>query len=298
MTVYLLARRAFSFRRRGAADAGGGSSNEIREPHRVVYCGQEGLAADRCALYLFSTAVRTSSLFLEAAANGWLLCFAMCAGISNFLVPLRLKSIPENELAPVVIVAPKRFIAQEMDAIRCFARVWVLGGSPLKRPHLDSVSLSRCSSVAVVSAHTSAALDGGGDLFMIDRDVVFCTLLVKSVAKSHLKLAGNLSSVQSTSAALSCGGGQVARGRKYGGISESINLFTELLYSKNAVFLVEEVNRMGSLQLFEGFARGRLFCVSTFDSLLCHAVYSPDTCTTTRRAQTSLLYVEADTSFT
>ena len=174
-------------------------------------------------------------------------------GLCNFVAPLRLLSIPEHELRDVVFVADAGFIENEASAIAHFPQVFIVGESPLNPTTLCAINLSACSSCVVISALDAA--EGYGKYVMntslIDKDTILCTMNIRGVPR-HL-------STHRPSVFRALNEWNERDLLPTDTIGEHLNIMTEILHPRNAVFLVEKRYETDDFVMTEGYACGRPF---------------------------------------
>ena len=160
-------------------------------------------------------------------------------GLCNLLMPLRLVSIPRDELHDILIVADRRFVENELPAIAHFPRVWVLPGSPLNMATLRDANLPQCSSCVVITSQNSADITKyRTNPYLLDKETILCTLNIKAFPRCDPPFLPKLKR-----AADADGDGVEEENEsvedEHQSIGEHLNILTELLHQKNAGFLIE-----------------------------------------------------------
>ena len=165
-------------------------------------------------------------------------------GLHNFLLPLRSKYLPKDQLKPVVIVSNKRFIEREWPLIRSIPDVYVIVGSPLRWQNLVDANINECSVCIVLSM---LARSTGRELAINDKESILCSLSIQE----HLKKTAK----------------------------RNVLIITDLRQESNVQFLDfgDEDEPDERIYKAQPFACGQAFSVSMFDSVTSSAFHSPGT---------------------
>ena len=165
-------------------------------------------------------------------------------GLHNFLLPLRSKYMPKDQLKPVVIVSNKRFIEREWPLIRKIPDVYLIVGSPLRWQNLEDANINECSVCIVLSM---LARTGGHELAINDKEAILCSLSIQERLKKTAK--------------------------------RNVLIITDLRQESNVQFLDfgDEDEPDERIYKAQPFACGEAFSVSMFDSVTSSAFHSPGT---------------------
>ena len=165
-------------------------------------------------------------------------------GLHNFLLPLRSKYMPKDQLKPVVIVSNKRFIEREWPLIRKIPDIYIVIGSPLRWQNLEDANINECSVCIIVSMLSCTKFN---ELAMSDKESILCSLSVQE----HLKKTAK----------------------------RNILIITDLKVESNVQFLDfgDEDEPDERIYKAQPFACGEAFSVSMFDSVTSSAFHSPGT---------------------
>ena len=165
-------------------------------------------------------------------------------GLHNFLLPLRSKYMPKDQLKPVVIVSNKRFIEREWPLIRNIPEVYIVIGSPLRWQNLEEAKINECSVCIVLSM---LARSTGHELAINDKESILCSLSIQE----HLKKSAK----------------------------RNVLIITDLRQESNVQFLDfgDEDEPDERIYKAQPFACGEAFSVSMFDSVTSSAFHSPGT---------------------
>ena len=165
-------------------------------------------------------------------------------GLHNFLLPLRSKYMPKDQLKPVVIVSNKRFIEREWPLIHNIPNVHIVTGSPLRWQNLEEANINKCSVCIIISMLSNAKVS---ELAVNDKESILCSLSIKQ----HLK--------------------KTAR--------RNVLVLTDLKLESNVQFLDfgDEYEPDERIYKAQPFACGEAFSVSMFDSVTSSAFHSPGT---------------------
>ena len=163
-------------------------------------------------------------------------------GLHNFLLPLRSKYMPKDQLKPVVIVSNKRFIGKEWRLIRNIPDVFIVVGSPLRWQNLKEAKITQCSVCIVLSM---LARSTGHEPATIDKESILCSLSIRE----HLKKSAK----------------------------RNVLIITDLRRESNVQFLDfgDEDEPDERIYKAQPFACGETFSVSMFDSVTSSAFHSP-----------------------
>ena len=165
-------------------------------------------------------------------------------GLHNFLLPLRSKYMPKEQLKPVVIISNKRFIEREWPLIRKIPDVYIVVGSPLRLQNLEEANVSECSVCIVISMLSSTT---GHELAINDKESILCSLTIKQ----HLKRAAKC----------------------------DVLIITDLRQESNVQFLDfgDEDEPDERIYKAQPFACGEAFSISMFDSVTSSTFHNPGT---------------------
>ena len=161
-------------------------------------------------------------------------------GLNNFLHPLRNKTIPQEQLKPVVIVTERRFIEKEWPLIHTYPDVYLVLGTPLNWENLTKARVESCSVCIIL---TALAHSTGHEHAIDDKEAVLCSLSVQK----HF--------------------------------SSKVLIITDLIQESNVQFLdiSDEDDADARVYMAQPFACGEAFATSMFDSVTTAAFHSPGT---------------------
>ena len=161
-------------------------------------------------------------------------------GLHNFLLPLRSKYVPKDQLKPVVIVSNKRFIEREWPLIRKIPNVYIVIGSPLRWQNLEEANINECSVCIILSILSSTS---SHELAINDKESILCSLSIQQRLK------------------------------------RTVLIITDLRQESNVQFLDfgDEDEPDERIYKAQPFACGEAFSISMFDSVTSSAFHSPGT---------------------
>ena len=165
-------------------------------------------------------------------------------GLHNFLLPLRSKYMPKDQLKPVVIVSNKRFIEREWPLIRKIPDVYIVIGSPLRWQNLEEANINECSVCIILSILSSTS---SHELAINDKEPILCSLSIQQQLRKTAK--------------------------------RNVLIITDLTVESNVQFLDfnDEDEPDERIYKAQPFACGEAFSVSMFDSVTSSAFHSPGT---------------------
>ena len=167
--------------------------------------------------------------------------------LRNFLEPLRRKTIPEEDLMPIAIVADKKYLRKEWSCLNCFPKVHALPGSPLDWDTLSLACVETCRVCVILTA--SKKEKDIEETAMRDKEAILCSLMIHN---HHKK----------TSSAV-----------------KPPLIITDLIEESNVQFLdiEDEDCADGRIYIAQPFACGEAFAASLFDSITSSTFHSPGT---------------------
>ena len=166
-------------------------------------------------------------------------------GLHNFLLPLRSKYMPKDQLKPVVIVGNKRFIEREWPLIRKIPDVYVIAGSPLQWKNLEEAKINVCSICCILSMLSSTSAKH--EVAINDKEAILCSLSLQKRLKATARC--------------------------------SVHILTDLKLESNVQFLDFDDEDEPDERIYKAqpFACGEAFSISIFDSVTSSVFHSPGT---------------------
>ena len=167
--------------------------------------------------------------------------------LSNFLEPLRRKTIAFEQLMPVVVVSQKKFLEKEWPCISSFPNVFLVPGCPLEMETLLCAQVKSCQVCVILTASTQGKLK---DPLMRDKDAVLCSLMIHHYFRQGLAIT-----------------------------SSPPLIISDLINESNVQFLdiEDEDDDDGLMFRSQPFACGEAFTASLFDSITSSIYHSPGT---------------------
>lgn len=192
---------------------------------------------------------------------------ASCAGLGNFVMPLRASNLHWEELRTIVIVGEGEFLRKEWPSVCNFPKVYLKLGSPLNRSELRYARVNRC--------HMCVVLTNKGlveDPTLQDKESILCTLNIKTMKfQCH---GSDVADILTKSAA-----GESRFPYNHTMSGASIPILTELANDLNVQFLDQDDDDDPETPLYmtQPFASGRTFVASVLDTLMITAYFNRET---------------------
>ena len=98
----------------------------------------------------------------------------------HFLVPLRKKAIPTDDLMPVTLVSNRKYLEKEWEFINGFPNVTVVWGNPLDWKTLSLAGVERCRACVILTAFKGNKELGAA---IMDKGVILCSLMIHNQFK-------------------------------------------------------------------------------------------------------------------
>ena len=222
-------------------------SDDLEDRYSIYIYDQEPHVLEK-AIITDESAIRIDSQKLNVTDHVVLCVFAdetsPLLGLHNFLLPLRSKYMPKDQLKPVVIVSNKRFIEREWPLINKIPDVYIVIGSPLRWQNLEEANINECSICVILSILSSTS---GHEQAINDKESILCSLSIQENLKKTAK--------------------------------RKIHIITDLKLESNVQFLDfnDEDEPDERIYKAQPFACGEAFSVSMFDSVTSSVFHSPGT---------------------
>jgi hypothetical protein len=98
----------------------------------------------------------------------------------HFLLPLRRKTVPKDELIPVTIVSNRKYLEKEWKFISSFPDVRVVWGSPLDWNTLSLAGVEQCSVCVILTAFKG---NKEQESSIRDKGAILCSLMIHNQFK-------------------------------------------------------------------------------------------------------------------